>query len=107
MTAPGEEAVTDDHALNRLSALAGIEEGWVDFFGQYRLVSADTKRAFLTSMGFEVASQSDIAASLTALEARPWRRWLDPVLVSQDSAGPPMVKVTVPIHRAMPPSIGA
>ncbi len=92
------EAMTDGDALNRLAALAGIEEGWVDFFGQYRPVPADTKRAFLTAMGFAVATQGDIAASLAALEERPWRRRLDPVSVSPEAAGPPVVKVTLPFN---------
>lgn len=29
-------------ALDRLAQLAGIEEGWWDFFGQWRPVSADS-----------------------------------------------------------------
>ncbi|PKU22604.1 4-alpha-glucanotransferase [Telmatospirillum siberiense] len=84
-------------ALNRLSVLAGIEEGWVDFFGQYRPVPAETKRAFLTAMGFEVTTPEAVAASLAAFEARPWRRTLDPVVVSPEAAGPPSIRLTLPV----------
>lgn len=103
MSGCGEGAMTADDILNRLSALAGIEEGWVDFFGQYRLVSADTKRAFLAAMGVKVADGDQVAASLAALEARPWRRRLDPVLVTPEGAGPPAITVTLPADRAEAP----
>ncbi len=83
-------------ALHRLAELAGIEEGWWDFFGRYRQVPAETKQAFLAAMGFAVATEEEIAASLEEFETRPWRRWLEPVLVSVEKNGPPEVVVTVP-----------
>ncbi len=86
----------DSDALNRLAALAGIEEGWWDFFGRYREVPAETKRAFLTAMGFAVTTDDEVAASLAEFEARPWRRWLDPVLVAAETEEPPVISVTVP-----------
>ncbi len=86
-------------ALDRLAQLAGIEEGWWDFFGQWRPVSADTKRAFLTAMGFKVGSDADILASLEELDTRPWRRWLEPVAVFDTTWGEPWVALTVPASR--------
>jgi len=86
-------------ALNRLASLAGIEDGWWDFFGQYRLVPADTKRAFLSAMGFAVADDTQIAASLAEFEARPWRRWLEPVQVVSERDGPPTITIAVPDHH--------
>ena len=83
-------------ALNRLSALAGIEEGWWDFFGEYRVVPADTKRAFLTAMGFDVADDEATAASLAEFELRPWRRWLEPVVVASERFGPPLIILHIP-----------
>jgi len=86
-------------ALDRLAQLAGIEEGWWDFFGQWRPVSADTKRAFLTAMGFKVGSDADILDSLEELDTRPWRRWLEPVVVFDTTWGEPAVTLTVPATR--------
>lgn len=86
-------------ALDRLAQLAGIEDGWWDFFGQWRPVSADTKRAFLTAMGFKVGSEADILASLEALDTRPWRRWLEPVAVFDTTWTEPAVTLTIPASR--------
>lgn len=92
-----------DDVLNRLAVLAGIEEGWVDFFGQYRPVPVETKRAFLTAMGFDVTTAEAAAASLAEFEARPWRRTLDAVVVSSESAGPPSIRLTLPSERGEAP----
>ncbi|MBC7953039.1 MAG: 4-alpha-glucanotransferase [Rhodospirillaceae bacterium] len=86
-------------ALDRLAQLAGIEEGWWDFFGTWRPVSVDTKKAFLTAMGFAVGTDADIAASLETLETRPWRRWLEPVVVFDEGQGEPSVTFTASCAR--------
>jgi 4-alpha-glucanotransferase len=88
--------MADNSALDRLADLAGIEEGWVDFFGQYRPVPADTKRSFLSAMGFSVGNEDEVAASLYELETRPWRRRLAPVQVSAEQDGPPTIILTFP-----------
>lgn len=86
-------------ALDRLAQLAGIEDGWWDFFGQWRPVSVETKKAFLAAMGFAVATDDDVAASLAELETRPWRRWLEPVAVFDTTWGEPAVTLSVPAAR--------
>ncbi|MBX9634037.1 MAG: 4-alpha-glucanotransferase, partial [Magnetospirillum sp.] len=86
-------------ALDRLAQLAGIEDGWWDFFGTWRPVSADTKKAFLAAMGFDVGSDEGIISSLEAMETRPWSRWLEPVIVFDESWGQPSVTFTVSAAR--------
>lgn len=86
-------------ALDRLAQLAGIEDGWWDFFGNWRPVSPDTKKAFLTAMGFKVAAEADLFASLDELDTRPWRRWLEPVAVFDETWGEPAVTLTIPAAR--------
>ncbi|MDR3437753.1 4-alpha-glucanotransferase [Telmatospirillum sp.] len=88
-----------DDPLERLAALAGIEAGWIDFFGERRVVSDETKRAFLTAMGFDVASERAIAASFAEFETRSWRHRLPPVLVVSEEDGPPTVTVAVPVRK--------
>ena len=83
-------------ALDRLSALAGIEEGWWDFFGEYRVVPADTKRAFLSAMGFDVSNDEATQASLAEFELRPWRRWMEPVQMASERNGSPAILIHVP-----------
>ncbi|CCG41011.1 4-alpha-glucanotransferase [Magnetospirillum molischianum] len=89
--------MTGISALDRLATLAGIEDGWWDFFGQWRVVPPDTKRVFLAAMGFPAADEAEVAASLTELETRPWRRWIEPVLVLEEGSGSPSITVTLPV----------
>lgn len=88
--------MTGVSALDRLARLAGIEDGWWDFFGRWRVVPPETKRVFLAAMGLPAADEEQTRASLAALEARPWRRWLDPVLVVEERSGPPAIPLTLP-----------
>lgn len=85
--------------VQRLAELAGIEDGWWDFYGTYRHVSDDTRRTFLRAMGFAVDDDAAAEASLRAYEERPWRRWLQPVLVVREQDGPPEIPVALPDVR--------
>lgn len=86
-------------ALDRLADLAGIEDGWWDFFGTWRPVQPETKLAILRAMGFAVDDEPALAASLHELETRPWRRWLEPVVVFDETWGDPAVTLTLPAER--------
>jgi len=88
--------MTGVSTLDRLARLAGIEEGWWDFFGQWRVVPAETKRVFLAAMGLPAGDEEQARATLFALEARPWRRWLEPVLVVEERSAPPAIQLTLP-----------
>ncbi|OIQ92399.1 4-alpha-glucanotransferase [mine drainage metagenome] len=90
MSAPAQDL------LDQLAAKAGIEEGWWDFFGHYRPVPPDTKRAFLEAMGFAVGNAAELADSLYDLEMRPWRRWLEPCRVWPESKGAPVLELAIP-----------
>ncbi|MCR6631559.1 MAG: 4-alpha-glucanotransferase [Magnetospirillum sp.] len=68
-------------------------------FGNWRPVSPETKQAFLTAMGFKVADDAQLSASLDELENRPWRRWLEPVVVFDETWGEAWVPLTVPASR--------
>jgi 4-alpha-glucanotransferase len=86
-------------ALNRLAQAAGIEDGWWDFFGTFRPVSDDTRRAFLSAMGFTVGDDAQAAESLWRFEERDWRRWLPPVVVAHERHGAPELVLTLPAAR--------
>jgi len=81
--------------LDQLARLAGIEDGWWDFYGQWRVVPESTKRAFLRAMGFAIDTEAELAASLAELDRRPWSRWLGPVAVAQQGAAM-WVTLTIP-----------
>jgi 4-alpha-glucanotransferase len=89
--------MTGISALDRLANLAGIEDGWWDFFGQWRVVPPETKRVFLAAMGFPAATPTEVEASLSALETRPWRRWIEPVRVVEEGSGAPSLAVALPV----------
>ena len=91
--------MTEAEALDRLAKLAGVEDGWWDFFGVWRPVSIATKRAFLSAMGFEVGGESTIKASLEELESRPWRRWVEPVTMIEEHQPAAEIVVTIPAAR--------
>ncbi|MDO8608013.1 MAG: 4-alpha-glucanotransferase [Phaeospirillum sp.] len=86
-------------ALDHLARLAGIEDGWWDFFGEWRVVPPETKRVFLAAMGLPAGDDDEVRDSLRDLMARPWRRWLEPVLVVEEHTPPPTISITLP-HAA-------
>ncbi|OAN48889.1 4-alpha-glucanotransferase [Magnetospirillum moscoviense] len=88
--------MSETEMLDRLARFAGIEDGWWDFYGQWRVVPASTKRAFLAAMGLDAADESQAAATLAQLEDRPWRRWLEPVALFTAGQADPFVTLTVP-----------
>lgn len=86
-------------ALDRLARLAGIEDGWWDFYGEWRVVPAETKRVFLAAMGLPAADDQQVRASLRDIETRPWRRPLEPVLVIEEGSPPPSIAITLPADQ--------
>ena len=67
--------------LDHLAHLAGIEDGWWDFYGQWRVVPTQTKQVFLRAMGFAIDSEDALEQSLADFDQRSWRRVLEPVTV--------------------------
>jgi 4-alpha-glucanotransferase len=85
----------DSAALDRLAAKVGIEDGWWDFFGTWREVPRETKRAFLIAMGFAISTPEETEQSLEAYELAPWRHRLEPVVVWREDKGKPAIHVVV------------
>jgi len=83
-------------ALDHLARLAGIEDGWWDFFGEWRVVPAETKRVFLAVMGLPAEDDEQIRASLRDLQTRSWRRRLPPVLVVEERSDFSGIPITLP-----------
>jgi 4-alpha-glucanotransferase len=84
------------HDLDRLAELAGIEPSYHDYYGRQTLVSPATKRAILSALGVATGSAEEIATSLDALEELPWRRTIEPVVVTTRTARRLRVPVTLP-----------
>lgn len=79
--------------LDRLAALAGIEESYRDLPGEIHRTSAESKRAFLTAMGFDVGSRVALEQAAADLAGASWRRPLGPVHVARGGDA-------VPVHLA-------
>lgn len=76
--------MTDDEALARVSALAGILPAYHDIRGSRHDMAPDTARALLAALGIPATTGADLAASLVGLEEDSWREALPPVVVARE-----------------------
>lgn len=83
--------MSENDALHRLAAAVGIEDGWWDFFGQWRPVSVETKTAFLAAMGFAAQSPAAAEDAFRNFDESRWRRMTPPVAVMREGEGFPAV----------------
>jgi 4-alpha-glucanotransferase len=70
----------EETSLLRLSALAGVAPSYADAWGNERRVSPETLRSLLAAMGFEVASERQVAAGIAELEGAAWQTLLPRVV---------------------------
>jgi 4-alpha-glucanotransferase len=68
-------------ALDRLAELAGIQPNFRDYFGNETTVSDATKTALLRAMGYDVTSETNVAAALHEAQNEAWLQALSPVSV--------------------------
>ena len=83
-------------ALDRLAEAVGIEPGYYDIWGDWHVVPAEAKRAMLDAMGLAADDESEVEASLAALDRRQWDRAVDPVSVIGSEAQPGGIGVILP-----------
>jgi len=70
-----------DSALERLAQLYGIEPGYHDIWGTWRVPSDETVRALLAAMGVDAHDPGAVEATLAANERETWSRALAPITV--------------------------
>lgn len=73
--------------FQHLAALAGIIPSYTDSWGHKRSVPEATQRAILSAMGLACETSEQIEANIRRLEDEPWRRPLDPVVVTRRGKG--------------------
>ncbi|MGC1498077.1 MAG: 4-alpha-glucanotransferase [Sulfitobacter sp.] len=66
--------MTADAKLAALAKRAGILPSYVDMQGVERITSPQTQRALLAAIGFDVATDADVQASLTSYDAETAKR---------------------------------
>ncbi len=77
--------------IDILSDLYGIELEYWDIWGKQHVVSHETKKVLLSSMGIAVESDPDIQAAIVAKEEEVWLRTLEPVLVVEEKSQPVVI----------------
>ena len=84
--------MTTETALDRLARRLGVADQYRDSHGQPRRVSAKSKCALLSAMGFAIdEGEAAINTAIQAVDEAPWQRPLEPVLVAvQGDALPPI-----------------
>ncbi len=85
--------MSDDDALRRLAAQAGISVEWRNHVNEPRTVAPDTLRAVLAAMGLPCYSPGDIADSGARLTPVPGIAGLAPLITT--TAGTP---TRIPVH---------
>ncbi|MCO6440304.1 MAG: malto-oligosyltrehalose synthase [Nitrococcus mobilis] len=85
----------EQEALDRLAVLCGIAPDYTDVWRQTHSVSAATKRALLTAMGFAIADPAQLHGALADCELGPWRRLLPPVWVHRLGPQPLQIPITL------------
>jgi 4-alpha-glucanotransferase len=80
-----------NESLERLAALAGIEPRYYDYWGRLVQTPDSTKRSLLAAMGYEVADDDSIAATLHELERQQRERRLPPVAVVKAGVAPEVI----------------
>lgn len=68
--------------IERLSELAGLITSYRDAWGNTRRMTEGTQRALLAAMGINADSADAIATAVQEIEDAPWRRPLDPALIT-------------------------
>src|SRR5258708_37480077 len=81
-----------DGSLLPLCALAGVVPSFGDVWGNERHVSPETLRALLGAMGFEAATEQQVATSIAEFGHAQWQALLPPVitLVAGETANVPV-----------------
>jgi (1->4)-alpha-D-glucan 1-alpha-D-glucosylmutase len=74
-------STTEHNSLNRLAAATGILPSYFDVHGDEHHTAPATQRALLAAMHINVKTDADVAAALTGLDSREWKRLLPPVRV--------------------------
>lgn len=67
--------------LMRLATLAGIQNSYVHANGHTEHIALPVQQAILQAMGFDLSSETGIAAHIQALEQQAWQERLAPVTV--------------------------
>jgi len=65
--------------LTQLADQAGIESGYWDVYGNHHETSDETRRLFLSAMGYAASHDDEVNHSLKTISERSWQRRLEPV----------------------------
>ncbi len=90
----------NQHLLDRLCALSGIEPEYLDIWGNRHVTSEETKQALLAAMHIDANSAADLERAVAECEAQSWRNMLAPVQVITETHTAHQVALTIPLTMA-------
>jgi len=88
------------NTLHRLADLAGIQSDYWDVYGNHHETSDETRRTFLSVMGFETTTPEELQNSLARIQEDPWRRLLESVTTLRTGEGDAGLSVPVTVTAA-------
>ena len=88
-----------DELILELSALCGIVPEYWDIFGKKHETMIETRKAVLKAMGLNIDSADEIIREIHKHKSRPWRDFVEPVLVVSVNAQPLSIPVYIPVKE--------
>ncbi len=96
-----EDCVMTPRPIDILSHLYGIELEYWDIWGKRHVVSDETKKVLLASMGISVEDDWDMEAAIAAREEEVWLRTVEPVLVVEEKEQPALIPLIFDEQEAL------
>ena len=87
-----EESYTE--LFQELAELCGIASEYFDVFGKRHVTSHDTRIAILRAMKLSIGSAEDVKREIGKRRLRPWRDFIEPVVVTSVNTQP----VSIPVY---------
>lgn len=72
--------------IDRLLTLVGVASSYLDTLSQPNEVSLEHRMMILSALHFDLSSAHALQTAIAALEQKPWRRWIAPVVIRTGGA---------------------
>ena len=88
-----------DELIKELSDICGIVPEYWDIFGKKHITLPGTQKEILRSMKLDISSADKAIEEIKRLKARPWNRFIEPVMVISVNEQPLSFPVYVPVRE--------
>ncbi len=87
--------------VQELAELCGIASEYSDVFGKRHVTSHETKMAILRAMKLSIGSADDVRREIGKRKWRPWRDFIEPVVVTSVNTQPVSIPVCLPLREGV------